>query len=258
MKKKQKLSIMKVMRFICLVGIIFSLYNIAIWYFDNQKNASIKKELNDAVSYEGRDTNNDEVEHSEEKVDIITVDFEKLKNINDDTIAYLKVNGTDIDYVVVKGNDNSFYLKHNFYKDYNRSGWIFMDYHNKFDGTDKNVIIYGHNTLDGSMFGTLRRIITENWYLDKNNHIITLIGPNGPQLYQVFSTYSVKVEDYYIQTSFGSDNDFLTFANNLKARSFYNYDVSLDSDDSILTLSTCTSNGTKRMVLHAKKIKVDE
>ena len=244
MKNKKKIAIIfKVFKFIFIVGIIISLINIGIWYFQNKESSNIKEELNDLI----------EIVNTEEN-DEFKIDFETLKEKNSDTVAYLKVNNTNIDYVVVKGNDNSYYLKHNFNKDYNRSGWIFMDYLNKFDGSDKNIIIYGHNTLDGSFFGTLRNVVKEDWYTNKENHIITLISENETFYYQVFSTYSIDVEDYYITTDFKNNNEFDIFVNTLRKRSVFDYEVPVDGNDVILTLSTCTGNGTRRMVLHAKKI----
>ena len=225
---------------------IYSLSNIILWYIENKKNNSIKEELNELINVEEKENDNNYANL-----------FKTLKEKNADTKAYLKVNGTNIDYVVVQSNDNNYYLKHNFNKDYNRSGWIFMDYHNKFDGTDKNLIIYGHNTKDGSMFGTLRRVITKEWYENSNNHIITLTTENGPINYQVFSTYSIKVEDYYIQTDFKDDNEYSKFLQTLKARSVYNYHTDVSKDDHILTLSTCTGSGKTRMVLHAKELVID-
>ena len=129
-----------------------------------------------------------------------------------------------------------------------------MDYHNKLDGNDKNIIIYGHNTLDGTMFGTLRNVVKKEWYENEENHIIQLVLENEVLTYQVFSTYSIKVEDYYINTIFKDNSEFNTFVNTLKNRSVYDYGVDVNGEDSILTLSTCTGNGKSRMVLHAKLI----
>jgi len=222
---------------------IYSLYNIVMWYFDNNKNEEIKKEINEIIE----DTIVDDVSDKR-------INFNKLKSKNKEIVAYIKVPGTKIDYVVTKGSDNAYYLKHNLYKEYNRAGWIFMDYHNKLDGKDKNIIIYGHNTLDGTMFGTLRNVVKKEWYENEDNHIIKLELENETLTYQVFSTYSIKVEDYYINTIFKDNNEFNTFINTLKKRSVYNYGVDVSGEDSILTLSTCTGNGKSRMVLHAKRL----
>ena len=241
-----KKKIIKIIMLVCIIVMIYSIVNIVRWYFENRNNQEIKEEINNAIT-----------ENNDNETNEIKVDFNSLKEKNSDTVAYLKVNNTKIDYIVVKGNDNKYYLKHNFNKSYNRSGWIFMDYHNKFDGTDKNIIIYGHNTMDGSMFGTLRRVIKKEWYQNTDNHIITLVGENGINYYQVFSSYSIDVEDYYIQTDFKNDDEFDKFVKTLKKRSVYNYGQEVTGKDQILTLSTCTGNGKRRMVLHSKLIKVE-
>ena len=69
------------------------------------------------------------------------IDFSSLKEQNPDTVAYIQANNMNIDYIVVKGENNQYYLNHNFEKKCNVAGWIFGDYHNLFDGTDRNIII---------------------------------------------------------------------------------------------------------------------
>lgn len=243
MKKRKKLDIRKLV-LVLLMGIfaglfIFSAFKIVSYLLDNEENRKIKNTTKEMVT----------IEDGEYKVD-----FKKLKEQNPDTIAYLKVNNTNIDYVVVRGTDNSYYLKHNFNKEYNISGWIFADYKNKFDGSDKNIVIYGHSTKDGSMFGTLPNALNEKWQTDSNNLVIKLVTEQGESKYQIFSTYEIVPEDYYITTNFNSDNEFSTFINKLLSRSNYDFGVEVTKDDSILTLSTCNISGSMRIVVHAKKI----
>lgn len=83
-----------------------------------------------------------------------------------------------IDYPVVQASDNSFYLTRSFDKSKNSAGWIFADYRNKLDGTDKNIILYGHNRLDNSMFATLNNTQKESWYNNPENKYITYTTPN--------------------------------------------------------------------------------
>ncbi len=128
----KKQWIIKALMCVFIIGIIISAYNIVLWYIENKNNIDIKEELKEDI---------EEIE-DETGESVFKIDFEELKKKNSDTVAYLKVNNTNIDYVVVKGNDNSYYLSHNFNKKKNRSGWIFMDYRNKLDGNDKNTIIY--------------------------------------------------------------------------------------------------------------------
>lgn len=242
MKKKVKIKnlVVFLLFILFLFGIIYSLYNIIKWKIDVDKNNKIKQDIKVNIVI---DNNN------------YKIDFNKLKEKNPDTRAYIKVSNTNIDYVVVQSNNNNYYLNHNFNKEYNIAGWVFMDYRNKLDGTDKNIIIYGHNTKDNSMFDTLKNVLTSKWQTNKDNLIITLVTEENTYKYQVFSTYEIKPENYYITTNFKSTGGYIYFLNELISRSNYNYKVELDENDKILTLSSCLGEGQTRVVLHAKLLK---
>ncbi|MBR6640742.1 MAG: class B sortase, partial [Clostridia bacterium] len=154
---------------------------------------------------------------------------------------------------VVQAKDNSYYLRKNLDKKYNIGGSIFMDYKNKLDGTDKNIVIYGHNMKNDSMFGTLKNILKEEWYNNEENYIINLTTEKEEKKYKVFSVYKIKTEDYYIDTEF-KENEFEKFINTLKDRSIKDFGTEIDEQDNILTLSTCADNNAYRIVLHAKQI----
>ena len=237
--QKKRSIILKLLIFIFIFGIIYNSSKLITYELDVKENTKIQKDLN-------------------EYIDKDQVEFDELKKQNSDTVAFIKVNNTNIHYVVVKSKDNDFYLNHNFNKEKNRAGWIFGDFRNSFDGTDKNLIIYGHNMKDGSMFETLINVIDKEWYTNKDNHIVKLITEKGSYRYQVFSTYSVHAEDYYITTGFNNDNEYSKFLNTLKNRSVYNYNTDISSKDKILTLSSCIGDGRKRVVLHAKLIENKE
>ena len=145
MKRKIRTIISLIILFISIVGIVYSTLKIVQWKKNTTDNKELKEIINESVTI---------IEDKPEEEPKYIVDFETLKKQNSDTIAYLKVNNIEVDYVVVKGQDNDYYLNHNFNKDYNVAGWIFADYKNKFDGTDKNIVIYGHNMQDGSMFAS--------------------------------------------------------------------------------------------------------
>ena len=171
----------------------------------NKENKEIISNIEKSVEI---DSTNDE-EHK------YKVNFEKLKQENSDTVAWLKVENTNIEIPVVQAKDNSYYLTHNFNKKYNVAGWVFADYKNKFDETDKNIVVYGHNMRDDSMFGSLKNVIKEEWYDNKDNQYITFITENEYQTYQIFSIYQTEKEDYYIQTEF-SDDEFSKFISDFK------------------------------------------
>ena len=243
MKKKRRLKRsvkFYIVELLFLVLIIFSLIKIIGWHHDNKRNHKI---LNDLKIYVKIDKNKEENK----------IDFKGLKSINKNTVAYLIVNGTKVEIPVVKYSNNDYYLNHNFKGEYNISGWVFADYKNKFDGNDKNIVIYGHNTKDGSMFGTLKKVLNKDWYNKDENLNIKLITENEESTYKIFSIYMIKPEDYYITTNF-NEGQFLKFLKKIKSRSIHNFKIDLEENDKILTLSTCSSDGTKRVVVHAKKI----
>ena len=127
---------------------------------NNQNNKKISDEISKFITLD---------ETKEDNEGKYVIDFEKLKEKNSDVVAWLKVNGTNIETTVVKTTNNDYYLTHNFNKEYNSAGWIFADYKNKVDGTDKNLVIYGHNMRDNSMFGSLKWVINEDWYNNEDN-----------------------------------------------------------------------------------------
>ena len=245
-KPNKKEMIKKILIYLfLLVYISIAIYSgikIFNWFRENRKSRNIVKEINQAVSINEEDNS-------------INIDFSKLKEQNSDTVAWIKVNGTAIEYPVVKAKNNYYYLTHSFDKSYNTAGWAFMDYKNKLDGEDKNIIIYAHNRKDGSMFGTLKNILSKEWEENEDYHIIPLITENGNEEYQVFSVYRIEDEDYYITTNFKNDAQYEKFLNTIKNRSLKDFGIDISSSDHILTLSTCSDNNKYRVVLHAKKIK---
>lgn len=246
--KKYKKAILNLILYIILLSIlIYSGIKILKWYKDKTNNKKMIEQIKSMVIVEKEDEN--------EKKEEYTVDFNKLKEQNNETIAWIKVNNTNVEYPVVKATNNSFYLNHSFDKSKNSAGWIFADYKNKFDNTDKNIVIYGHNMRDGSMFGSMLNILDAKWYENEENTNITLYTENEKCIYKVFSIYKIENEDYYIKTEFKNDNEFEEFVKNLKKRSIKDFNVDISKDDNILTLSTCANNNKYRIVLHAIKEK---
>lgn len=245
MKKKRILNIaIYLILFLILICSGFKLY---FWYKDKKNNDETTEQLKNNVKLEKikKDNSNNEK---------YIVDFKKLKSGNSDVVAYIKVNNTNIEYPIVKTSNNNFYLNHSFDKSKNSRGWIFADYKNKFDNTDKNIVIYGHNMRDESMFGSLKNILNEEWYNNAENKNITFLTEKENYIYKVFSIYKIESEDYYIKTNFKNDEDYEKFLNTIKNRSIKNFDINLNINDKIITLSTCANNNKYRIVLHAKKL----
>ena len=239
---KKKNIIIVIFLIVCLCGVVYSGYKIYKWYTNLEENENIVEDLSDKIK--------------EDENGIYHIDFDALKNINSDTVAYIDYKQFNINYVVVKGKDNAYYLDHNFSKKYNDAGWIFADYRNKFDGTDKNIVMYGHSMRNGSMFGSLHKLLNDKNYEKEENQTITFATPDGTYKYKLFSVYTIEAEDYYITTDFKKNKDWKEFINKMKSRSIYKFNVDVNEDDTIITLSTCQgSTGYKRMVVQAVRVK---
>ena len=240
----------KIILYILMLGFvtmfIFSGYKIFEYIKNSKENEKIVEKISEYITTNISENNNER--------DEVNVNFNLLKEKNSDTIGYLKVNGTEVENVVVQAKDNDYYLTHNFEKNNNSAGWIFADYRNKFDGTDKNIIIYGHNMRNNTMFGTLKNILKKEWQENENNKKITFITENESCTYEVFSVYEIQAEDYYTTVYFKDDENFQEFIEKIKSRSKKDFNVNVTNENQILTLSTCANNNKYRVVLHAVKL----
>lgn len=275
-KAKKKVKIEKafygVFITLCIFILMILIVVIINWILENKKTDNIIDDIYEVAEIEEITTTEKKDKNIEQEVitttiedslytkynnmNMIKVNFDNLLKINNDTKGWIMVPGTNVNYPFVQSNDNLYYLKHSYDKSSNKKGWVFLDYRNNMDNLSKNTIIYAHGLVNNQMFGSLRKILKSSWYNNKNNHIIKLSTPTSNQLWQVFSTYTIEPEDYYITTSFSSDEEFQEFINIIKSRSVYDYGTKINTNDNILTLSSCYSD-TKRMVLHAKLIKSD-
>lgn len=180
--------------------------------------------------------------------------FPQLLAQNSETVGWIKVNNTKVDYSVVQHSDNNYYINKNFYQNNSPYGWIFMDYRNNAEYLDQNTILYGHNiTIKDIMFGSLRKTLEKEWYTNKNNQIISFDTIYKSMNWQIFAIYTTDPDFNYLQNNYYYDGtQFLNFINEVKNRSIYDFGVEVNKDDKILTLSTCHQYGTKRLVIHAK------
>ncbi len=176
--------------------------------------------------------------------------FETLLKKNNDTVGWIQINNTKVNYPVVQADSNSYYLNRDYFKKKNSMGWIFMDYRNNIENLDRNTIIYGHNIKQGIMFGTIKNMMNKSWYSNANNQLITFNTLNKNMKWKIFSLYQINETEDYLKTEFESDDDYMNFLNMLKNRSKNNFNVELTPESKILTLSTCFSH-TTRHVVHA-------
>ena len=268
-KKKRYLKrwVLTTFLIIFLLIIAFSLFKIFFWAKDNKDTKSVINDIsNNTKVEETKDDENTELINEPETKDetndywyyikhpLINVDINALKEKNKDTVGWINVNNTNINYPYVQGKDNKYYLNHSYDKSYNEAGWVFLDYRNNSTLSDKNNILYAHSRLDKTMFGSLSKTLKSNWYNNKDNHIIRLSTETENTMWQIFSVYKIPEETYYITTNFRNDSEYEKFLNIIKERSIHNFSTDININDKVLTLSTCYSD-TERTVVHAKLIK---
>ena len=265
-KLKWKNIILTLVSIIFIITLTISIINIIKWKMDSNKTNNEITNIQENVDVEEvKDTENTEIIEPVEEVpeenpywdyinmNMINVNFSELKRTNPDVIGWLKVNGTNINYPFVQGSNNKYYLTHSFNKSYNSAGWVFLDYRNN-DTNNKNTIIYAHGRTDKTMFGTLRKILNNGWLNNTNNYVIKISTETENSLWQVFSVYHIPTTSDYLQTDFSDDTSYQNFLDMIKNRSNHNFNTSVNSNNNILTLSTCYNNSDK-MVVHAKLIK---
>lgn len=178
-------------------------------------------------------------------------ELESLLEINSDTVGWLTVPNTNIDYPVVKTTDNDYYLDHNYEKKYDYNGWVFMHYYNSTHNLDKNTIIFAHNRFySGIMFGTLNEVTKDTWYNNTNENLITFNTLYDNMQFEVFSIYKTNITADYLKTTFDGDLEWNNFIKMIRERSMFQNNVNVGTNDKIITLSTCLDNNT-RLVVHA-------
>ena len=240
----------KIIYIVFIFTIIVSTLKIFKWNYDN---ITTKSELIDIKNVIDNSIN--ENENSNKKSNIINIT--ELKEINKDTVGYLEVPNTNVNYPFVKYKDNNYYLKHSFYNKKSNAGWIFMDYRNNINNLNDNTIIYGHNMSNKTMFGSLKDVLNDNWINNEDNHIIKITTEENILQFKIFSIYIIDYTNDYLITSFNDKIQYNEFLQMLKGRSDYSFKTDINNTDKILTLSTCNGKNNKRLVIHAKLINIE-
>lgn len=263
----------RVVQIIILVAAIavcaVSIYNIvAITTEDQESNASTEKmrsyvtrntgtekqsEATPAETAEAQPTPTGQLP-AEQTLDI---DFEGLREINPEVIAWIDIPGTDISYPVVQSEDKNYYLDYSADGTPNRAGAIFVDYRNASDFSEHNTIVYGHRMNNGSMFGNLN-LYTDPEYAAEHPYVYIYVpGEENPRVYEVFSSRetSAKLESDAYRLDFPSDGEFLEWTEVLREDGSWLEGTEFEADDVIVTLSTCVrGDASNRFVVEAKRV----
>ncbi len=234
------------------------------WVYDNHSIKQINKEMENSINkninnYDGVLVNAPSNKNSNYyyyvKFPFYEVEFNNLLSQNTETVGFIYVKNTLISYPVVQAKDNNYYLNHTFLKKSNSAGWVFMDYRNNINELDDNTIIYGHARLDGTMFGSLKNVLTSFWQDERDNYVMFFSTPKENMLFQIFSIYTIKQENYYITTNFSNALEKEKWLETIKQRNIAPVNTEVDINDKFLTLSTCKNRQGDRIVVHGKLIK---
>lgn len=194
---------------------------------------------------------NETIDSNGNAVQNINVDFEELFAINKDICAWIYLQDSPIDYAVVQGKDNSYYLDHSVTNEKQSYGAIYVDMNNAPGFVDDNTIIYGHRMNNGAMFAELLKYEKQSFY--DSHQTMILATPQGNYLLEVFSARIIAADIENYPLNFGSEESFTKFVNIVKEQSFVQTDVAVSAGDKLVMLSTCIkADDSKRFVVHAK------
>ena len=180
-------------------------------------------------------------------------DFAALRAVNPDVVGWLTCPGTVIDYPVVQGDDNIYYLTRLFNGETNKAGTLFLDCHNAPDFMDGNSVIYGHHMKNGSMLAGIVGYKEQAYY--DAHPAMELFTPAGDYLVELFSGYVARDEAVLTAPHFADDAAFGECIAEANAASTFKCAVDVQPSDRILTLVTCTYEvENARYVLHGRVV----
>lgn len=224
----------KIINLILISIVAFSLFKIVDKQIKYSKDIKVYSEINEIAS-----NNSDTLDKS-------------MLEVNNEYKFWIKVENTNIDYPVAQGKDNDYYINHDFNKNENISGAIFLDYRNNFIN-DLNTIVYGHHMRNETMFNNLVKFKDSNFFNENNN--IKIIYDGKELEYKVFSVYVIDDKNNYLITNFNNSNEYNNYIKEIRDRSLYKNDVEVTDKDKIITLSTCSFEFEgARTVVHGKLI----
>ncbi len=237
--KINKSNITRIIIFIIFLLIfIFSIVNLLRWIIYNKKSADL---IDEVIKKNFTEVDEDIKEESKNPVN-----FEELKKINEDVVAWIKIDDTTINYPIVQAQDNEYYLQKDFNKKYSTCGWIFMNFKNNNNFSDRNTSIFGHNIKSGLMFKDLLKIYRN----ELGNDVTIEIYTESEKLeFAVYSSYMIEPEEYATQVP-TTDEQQEKYISEILNRSSIIYNIVPTKNDKLITLSTCDNSGKNRILIH--------
>lgn len=249
-----KRKILTIVELVLVVIIVFSGYKVFSKLYKYRKD---EKTYNDITKeykaiYLENVTDTKDKKSSNDKNTVYKSLYDKFSIRNPDYKFWLRIENTNINFPVVQGSDNKYYLKHDINKAESISGCPFVNCDNNVK-TDKNVIVYGHNMRSNNMFNHLEKFKESQFFNSDNNIVVT--DEEGEHIYKVFSVYTMKSNDELGKTNYSNKDEFFEAVKAMQSKSFYYKDIKVADNDRILTLVTCTYEiNDGRLVVEAKSV----
>ncbi|MDO4188654.1 MAG: class B sortase [Lachnospiraceae bacterium] len=231
-------------------------YKVANDEYDSLKQFASETVENTETAEEVNETVPVEAEEKEQKKELATnsnredfpdleVDFKSLREKNPDTVGWLYVGSCGISYPIVQGEDNDYYMHHTFEGNANASGAIIMDYRDNKYMKDWNTFIYGHNMKNGSMFGSLKKLLKDETLYDQDPYIYVYL-PGYIYRYKIFSYYKDKPDSkmYWTADTLQEYRQYIRDALSLSVR---DCNVETSEENNMVTLVTCSGSGEGKM-----------
>ena len=184
------------------------------------------------------------------------IDFAGMRAVNEDVIGWIQILDSPVDYPLLDADDNKYYLSHTYDRQWSSYGSIFLEPRNNPDLSEKHLVVYGHNMVNESMFGSLLEYKKQE-YADTHPEI-TICMTDRDLTYRVFSAYTAHVDSAAYRMSFSDDASFMEMTEQMKANSVIATDIMPTAEDQVLTLSTCTPEGAKKYRFVVNAVLVDD
>lgn len=244
---------------ICIIVFCFSAWKLYGIWEEYHAGDEIYESVKNQVSTPGtKDDSNSESREPEDtsgySIPSSLVDLAALKEINEDTIGWIQIPDTEIDYPILQAEDNERYLRRTITGESNKAGCIFVDYQIKAPFNEANTLIYGHNLLNGKMFSNLTKYEEKSWL--ESHPVIFIQTEDGVSAYEIYSCYRTQDDSQTYTLGFQTETqEYLDYLNYSLKEALYSTDINPTYSDQILTLSTCTNEeDTERFIVHARKI----
>ena len=243
-KKKRLMNILLII-FICLF--VYSAYNVIMWLKSDREIKELESGLYKEIVTVAESNSQNVGTQQEESNEQVVVDFKKLKEIYKDVIGWIEIDNTYINYPILQGETDEYYLRKDIYKEYNFSGSIFVysDVNRQF--LDENTVIYGHNMKNDRMFANLNQI--NNGTLGKDIYI-NIFTEDKTIVYKVFSSYVEEPSIDIIKNKF-TEQEKRDYINTAIKKSEVAFQPNINYKNKMITLITCGSRSEERIIVHA-------